>query len=85
MSLNLYSMVSLTSAFLKTFAQDDKTIIVNITSLVAIQAFAGLGEYSIGKASRESFMKVLAAEYPALRLLNYSPGSSSFFEKLPLC
>nr|BAN20918.1 short-chain dehydrogenase [Riptortus pedestris] len=74
MSLNLYSMVLLTSAFLKTFKNDEKTIIVNITSLAAVQAIAGFGEYCVGKASREMYMKVLSAESPSLRLLNYSPG-----------
>lgn len=74
MNINLHSMVSLTSAFLKTFEKDDKMIIVNITSLAAIEAFSGLGEYSVGKAAREMYMKTLAAENPKLRLFNYSPG-----------
>lgn len=29
---------------------------------------------SSGKAARESFMRVVATEYPAIRVLNYSPG-----------
>lgn len=77
MSLNLYSMAVLTSIFLKTFGCDEKTVIVNITSLAAVQAIAGLGEYSVGKAAREMYLKALSAESPALRILSYSPGPVS--------
>lgn len=74
MTTNVHSMASLTSAFLRAFKQDEKIVIVNITSLAAIQVIAGLGEYGVGKAAREMYMKVLSSESPSLRVLSYSPG-----------
>ncbi|XP_014284927.1 sepiapterin reductase [Halyomorpha halys] len=74
MATNLHSMASLTSAFLKAFKHEDKIIVINITSLAAIQVIAGLGEYGVGKAAREMYMKVLSSESPLLRVLSYSPG-----------
>ncbi|CAA9993601.1 unnamed protein product, partial [Nesidiocoris tenuis] len=74
MALNLYSMTTLTSAFLGVFGSSavPKTI-VNITSLAAVVPFKGLGYYCVGKASREMYLKVLAEENPDLRILSYSP------------
>lgn len=84
MTTNLHSMASLTSSFLKAFQQDDKTVIINITSLAAIQVIAGLGEYGVGKAAREMYFKVLSSESPSLRVFSYSPGpvDTSMVERL---
>lgn len=75
MSLNLYSVTCLTSAFLSKFNCDTaERCIVNITSLLAIEPFKSLGYYCVGKASREMYFRVLALENPKLNILNYSPG-----------
>lgn len=73
MSLNLYSVAVLTSAFLK-LCNERKCCIVNISSLAAVKPFKGLAFYCIGKASREMYFKVLAEENPSLNVLTYSPG-----------
>lgn len=73
MSLNLYSVIMLTSAFLNLFKKEERCIL-NITSLAGIQPMKGLAMYCIGKASREMYFKVLAEENPSLNILNYAPG-----------
>uniref|UniRef100_A0A0A9XDI4 Sepiapterin reductase n=1 Tax=Lygus hesperus TaxID=30085 RepID=A0A0A9XDI4_LYGHE len=74
MSLNLYSMTAITSAFLRIFNSGAPRTIINITSLAAVAPFKGMGFYCVSKASREMYLKVLAVENPDLRILNYSPG-----------
>uniref|UniRef100_A0A161MAN5 Sepiapterin reductase n=1 Tax=Triatoma infestans TaxID=30076 RepID=A0A161MAN5_TRIIF len=49
-------------------------LIVNITSLAAIQPFKSFGFYCIGKAAREMYLRTLAEENKDLDILNYSPG-----------
>lgn len=73
MTLNLYSVALLTSAFLKHF-KDGERCLLNITSLAASVAFKGMAFYCVGKASREMYFKTLAEEDPSLNILNYSPG-----------
>lgn len=75
-SLNLFSVVCLTSVFLKFFTQDKvkNRLIINITSLCAVKPFKSLGYYCTGKASREMYFKVLAEEDTSLKVLSYSPG-----------
>lgn len=73
--LNMFSVVSLNSAFVKNF----KTVVpqlmcVNITSLVGRSPFKNMAMYGSGKAAREIFFKVLAIEEPNIIVLNYSPG-----------
>ena len=71
-------MAVLTSSFLNVFKHDDKTVIVNITSLAAIQVIKGLGIYGVGKAAREMYFKVLSSESADLRILSYAPGNCFF-------
>ncbi|KAK7872087.1 hypothetical protein R5R35_004570 [Gryllus longicercus] len=75
-SLNLFSVMCLTSVFLTIFPKDvvKNRLIINITSLCAVKPFKSLGYYCIGKASREMFFKVLAEEDNNLKVLSYSPG-----------
>ncbi|XP_065224971.1 sepiapterin reductase [Planococcus citri] len=73
MTLNLYSVALLTSAFLKYF-KDGERCLLNISSLAALVAFKGMAFYCVGKASREMYFKTLAEEDPSLNILNYSPG-----------
>ncbi|CAM9237287.1 unnamed protein product, partial [Discosporangium mesarthrocarpum] len=52
-------------------------MVINVSSLAAIQPFESWGTYSMGKAAREMFHRVLAKEQSApggVRVLNYSPG-----------
>ncbi|XP_022170118.1 sepiapterin reductase-like [Myzus persicae] len=75
MLLNLYSVTCLTSVFLSKFNSDTaERCIVNITSLFGIEPFKSVGYYSVGKASREMYFRVLAVENPTLNILSYSPG-----------
>ncbi|KAJ3330922.1 hypothetical protein HDU76_004508 [Blyttiomyces sp. JEL0837] len=70
LSLNVASPIVLTRLFLKAFAGrkvDGKstispTVVVNISSLAAIQEFDCWGLYSAGKAARELFFKTVALE-----------------------
>ncbi|KAK6058486.1 oxidoreductase, short chain dehydrogenase/reductase family protein [Cooperia oncophora] len=48
--------------------------VVNITSLVAIQGFPSLTQYSVGKAAREAFFRGLAVEDQTVKVFNYAPG-----------
>jgi len=59
-----------------------KVLIVNVSSLAAIQPFGSWGIYCAGKAAREMFHRCLAEEvnkrgsdaFPIIRILNYAPG-----------
>lgn len=73
MALNLYSVTTLTSEFLKVFKSGHRCIL-NITSLCAVKPFKSMGYYCVGKAAREMYFRVLAEENPSLDILNYSPG-----------
>ena len=48
---------------------------VNISSLCAIQPIEDMGMYSLTKAYREYFFKILTLENPSVRVLNYAPGA----------
>lgn len=85
LDLNVVSFITLTSSFVSQFStsspQGEESVtsssevaILNVTSLAAIQPLPSLGFYCVGKAARESYLKVLAAESPSLNILNYSPG-----------
>ncbi|XP_075413072.1 sepiapterin reductase [Tenrec ecaudatus] len=75
-ALNLTSMLCLTSSLLKAFPESPglSRTVVNISSLCALQPFKGWALYCAGKAAREMMCKVLAAEEPSVRVLNYAPG-----------
>ncbi|XP_060804834.1 sepiapterin reductase [Amyelois transitella] len=73
--LNVFKVISLNTQFLKIFEEiDDRVVIVNITSLCAIKPMGGMAYYCSGKAAREMYFKVLAAEKAHIKVLNYSPG-----------
>lgn len=56
--------------------QCPRTVLVNISSLVAVQAFPSLAVYSAGKAARDLFHSALAQEeeQQVVKVLNYAPG-----------
>jgi len=73
--LNLHSVMFLTSAFLKVFETADRKLIINISSLAAINPFKGWNLYCTGKAAREMYFRVLAEEEKnSVVVLNYAPG-----------
>ncbi|KAF4518558.1 hypothetical protein B566_EDAN015369 [Ephemera danica] len=71
---NLFSMILLNNLFLNKFSSSTSRLVINITSLWAIQASKNFVLYCVGKAAREMFVKVLAEENPDVRVLSYSPG-----------
>lgn len=71
--LNLASVIVLNGLFLQLFAKATRTV-VNISSLLGVVALPSLSLYCSGKAARDMFFKVLAAEQTDIRVLNYAPG-----------
>lgn len=63
-ALNLTSMVCLTSSILKAFPNSPglSRIVVNISSLCALQPYKGWTLYCAGKAARDMMFQVLATE-----------------------
>lgn len=90
--LNLLSVMELTGLFLRLTSKKEKDeqanrTIVNVSSLAAVQAFAGLVDYCTGKAAREAYFRSVLQEIEeeeaeadkwkkssSFRLLNYAPG-----------
>ncbi|XP_043774302.1 sepiapterin reductase [Cervus elaphus] len=75
-TLNLTSMLCLTSSILKAFPDSPglSRTMVNISSICALQPFKGWALYCAGKAARNMMFQVLAAEEPSVRVLSYAPG-----------
>jgi sepiapterin reductase len=75
-NLNLTSSCFLTSEVMRQYKGKAELTLVNISSLCAVQAFDSWGVYCAGKAARDMFYKVLAAENKSadVRVLNYAPG-----------
>ena len=75
LGLNMTSPVLLTGAFLRRFdGSPCKLYVVNISSLLAIEAFPGFHQYAMMKAGRDMFLRVLAKEQALVRCLNWAPG-----------
>lgn len=73
-STNVFGVIVLNNLFLAAFPKEVKKLIVNITSKAAICPFKSFAFYAPGKAAREMFFRVLAAEREDVLVLNYSPG-----------
>lgn len=50
------------------------TSIVNISSLLAVEAFPNWALYATGKSARDMLLKVVTKEEPSIRTLSYAPG-----------
>ncbi|XP_073505587.1 sepiapterin reductase [Phyllobates terribilis] len=76
LSFNVSSALCLTSSLLKTFPKRAglQRVVVNVTSLAAIQPLKSWTLYCTGKAARDMMFRVLAEEEADIRVLNYSPG-----------
>ncbi|CAN7996037.1 unnamed protein product [Ixodes pacificus] len=74
--LNLTSVMTLTSAFLRHYNSDSgpSRAIVNVSSSAGVVAIQGLGLYCTGKAARAMYMRVVALENPSVTVLSYNPG-----------
>lgn len=74
--VNLTSVVALNSVFLDLFPQDEvqQRVVINISSICAIQPFRSWSLYCAGKAARNMLFRTMALEEPSIRILNYSPG-----------
>ncbi|XP_077334204.1 sepiapterin reductase-like [Lithobates pipiens] len=75
-SFNVSSVMCLTSSLLKVFQGRPglQRLVVNVTSLAALQPFKSWTLYCTGKAARDMMFKVLAEEEKDVRVLNYAPG-----------
>ncbi|KAH8304703.1 hypothetical protein KR044_000707 [Drosophila immigrans] len=73
--VNLFSTLALNREFMRVFAALPK-LVVNLSTLAALQPFPSLTYYCMVKASREMYFRVLAEEEPAEKtlVLNYAPG-----------
>ncbi|KAG0745535.1 hypothetical protein G6F57_003437 [Rhizopus arrhizus] len=74
--LNVTSYTSLITGFIRIFKKYASVTmtIVNISSLLAVQAFPNWGLYATGKAARDMLLKVITKENPSIRTLSYAPG-----------
>ncbi|KAJ1723932.1 hypothetical protein LPJ53_001787 [Coemansia erecta] len=77
--VNFVSYASLTTAFLKDIARYGaaRICVVNISSLLAVEAFPNWGLYAAIKAARDQYLKVAAKEHSGcanVKFLNYAPG-----------
>ncbi|KAL8580840.1 hypothetical protein ACOMHN_017344 [Nucella lapillus] len=76
LSTNVSGPVALTTEFLKRFPRKSgfSRMIINISSLAAVQPFKSWAMYCSARAARDMFFKVVALEEEDVRVLNYSPG-----------
>lgn len=77
---NVTSALWLSARIAKWFKEHQERLqrglLINISSLVAIQAFPSLGLYSAGKAARDQYHAAMAQEVKGgvIQTLNYAPG-----------
>ncbi|KAJ1213115.1 hypothetical protein NDU88_000754 [Pleurodeles waltl] len=76
LAFNVTSPLCLTSAVLGAFPKSPglHRVVVNISSLCALEPFKSFTLYCTGKAARDMMFRVLALEQPDVRVLNYAPG-----------
>jgi len=73
--LNVISVMLLNSAINKRLKDKKNKLVINISSLAALQPFETWGSYCAGKAARDSLFKTMAVEEgEAWTVLNYAPG-----------
>ncbi|KAI8792811.1 sepiapterin reductase-like [Biomphalaria glabrata] len=73
---NLAGCVALTSKFMQLFNSPSikSKIIVNISSLSAVQPMKSWALYCMAKSARDMMIKVISEEEENIRTLNYAPG-----------
>lgn len=74
--LNVFSPAVLNGVFMELFNDETnvKRLVINITSKCAVTPMKNMAYYCSGKAAREMFFMIFAAENPKVNVLNYSPG-----------
>ncbi|GIX80791.1 sepiapterin reductase [Caerostris darwini] len=73
--VNLFSAIFITTGFLNAFKAAERKVVINISSLAALQPFRGWSLYCTGKAAREMYFRTLALEEKdSVNVLNYAPG-----------
>lgn len=72
--VNLFNVILLNNLFLSATHSVATRLVINVTSLCAIEPMKSMAYYCTGKAAREMFFRVLALENPTVTVLNYSPG-----------
>lgn len=72
--VNLFNVILLNNLFLGATHSVATRLIINVTSLCAVEPMKSMAYYCTGKAAREMFFRVLALENPTVTVLNYSPG-----------
>ncbi|KAG0175676.1 hypothetical protein DFQ28_006868 [Apophysomyces sp. BC1034] len=83
--VNLTSYIVLISGFIRLFRPKNTDpqnpscfppdlVVVNISSLLAVQAFPNWGLYATGKSARDMLLRVVAEEDKSVRTLSYAPG-----------
>ncbi|KAG0230044.1 hypothetical protein BGW41_002632 [Actinomortierella wolfii] len=83
LDFNVVSMIGLSNAFVQDIlaahpkaSGEHETVVVSISSLLAVQAFPYWGLYATGKAARDMFLNVMGSEEAGsnIKTLNYAPG-----------
>ncbi|XP_069111883.1 sepiapterin reductase-like [Argopecten irradians] len=75
--INVTGMILLNTSFFQTFSDSSKSrVVVNVSSSAAANPIQCMHLYCAGKAARDMYMRVLAAEEPSLRILTFAPGAS---------
>ncbi|CAH1784673.1 unnamed protein product [Owenia fusiformis] len=72
-NMHFSSTVCLTSKFISAF-KGTRRVVVNVSSAAAVNPTPTRSLYCSMKAARVMFLRVMAAEDPDIRLLNYDPG-----------
>jgi len=72
--LNVFSVMLLNSVVYKKSKNIDHKLVINISSIAAIQPFETWGSYCSAKAARDMLFKNMAVEEPSWTVLNYAPG-----------
>jgi sepiapterin reductase len=72
---NVTSPIVLTGKFIHRFSGTSTAIVVvNISSLCAIEPIPAMGVYCISKAARDMSLRIYGKERPDVLCLNYAPG-----------
>jgi len=75
LDVNLVSMLTLNSVFLKVTQNVPEKVVINMTAPSATKARKCFGMTSMVKSSRQILLSILALEEPHLRVLHYDPGA----------
>ncbi|KER27008.1 hypothetical protein T265_05841 [Opisthorchis viverrini] len=75
---NLLAPMIITSLFLNYFAPfgsvHPPVIVLNVSSLFAMQPCSLMSDYCVGKAARHMYLKSLSTDRPTVAVFNYCPG-----------